>query len=183
MTRPTRNRLLVVLLVIGIIAVSRVLPDSVMYVSSALFVPIVALSLWITLPFQRARTLLARRQFDDAALELAHFEKSLSDAPWKRLFAALAVGLYTNDPVAAARNTLGAVRLEQGQLDDAAKHFDVSLEKDPGYAVPWANRAVLAATRGDEAGAKEAMQRAKALGFSSKLLPRVVADKLAEKPS
>jgi Flp pilus assembly protein TadD len=81
--------------------------------------------------------------------------------------------------MAASRNTLGAIRLEQGRLKDAARAFGTALELDPGYAVPWANRAVLAAMEGDRLAAEEARLKAKALGFAPRLLARVIEDKLA----
>lgn len=179
MSRPARNRLLVAVFVLATLSVSRWLPDEVTWASTAIFVPLVALALWLTMPFQRARSLLAKRQYEEAATELAAFEKSLVESPWKRAFASLAVGFYTSNPLAAARNTLGAVRLEQGRVDDAATHFSAALEHDALYAVPWANRAVLAAMRGDKVAAEEARQKASTLGYAPKLLSRVIADKLA----
>jgi len=178
-SRPARNRLLMAVFVVVMVLVTRRLPDEVTWASTAVFVPLVALALWVTLPFQRARSLLAKRQFDDAATELAAFEKSLVESGWRRAFASLAVGFYTSHPLAAARNTLGAVRLEQGRVDDAATHFSAALEHDALYAVPWANRAVLAAMKGDRAAAEEARQKAASLGYAPKILARVIADKLA----
>jgi tetratricopeptide (TPR) repeat protein len=178
-TRVTRNRALVAVFVIGVIVVSPRLPDVVTWVATALVFPFIGVALWVTLPFQRARTLLAKRQFDDAALQIAAFERALLESPWKARVASLAVGLYTNDPVAASRNTLGAIRLEQGRLKDAARSLGTALELDPGYAVPWANRAVLAAMEGNRDGAEEARLKAKALGFSPRMLSKVIADKLA----
>ncbi|MGV3619248.1 MAG: hypothetical protein ACO1OB_00445 [Archangium sp.] len=70
------------------------------------------------------------------------------------------------------------MRLEQGRLDDAATHLDAAIALDPLYAVPWANRAVLAAMKGDKIAAIEARDRARALGFGSKTLDAVVQDKL-----
>lgn len=178
MTRPLRNRLLVAAFVIVVIVSSPRLPTEVTWAAAAIVFPLIALALWVTAPFQRARGLLARRQFDDAAMQIAAFERAMLESPWKARLASLAVGLYTSNPVAASRNTLGAIRLEQGRLKDAARSFGTALELDPGYAVPWGNRAVLAAMEGDRAGAEAARQQAKALGFAPKLLARVIEDKL-----
>lgn len=178
MTRPARNRLLVALLVIGAFVVGPRLPDVVTWVAPLVAAPIIALALWVTAPFHRARSLLPKRAFDEAASELAAFETSLLEQGWKRRLAGLAVGLHTADPVAAARNTLGAVRLEQGRLDDARTHFSKALELDPGYGVPWGNLAVLAAMTGDRAKAEEARLEAAKRGFSPRLLAKVIEDKL-----
>lgn len=182
MTRPTRNWLLLSVFLIAVLAISPRLPDAVSWSLSALGVLLVALSLWVASPFLRARSLLARRDFDAAATELAAFETSLAASAWKRALGSLAVGFHTSNPLAAARNTLGAVRLEQGRLDDARTHFQAALERDPRYGVPFGNLAVLAAMKGDAAGAQEARAKAAALGFKPKLLAQVIADKLAQAP-
>lgn len=179
MTRPVRNRLLIAVLVIVVFVLSPRVPVEVTWGAAAVLFPLIGLALWVTLPFQRARGLLAKRQFDDAAVQIVMFEKSLLESRWKSLLASLSVGLYTTNPIAASRNTLGAIRLEQGRLKDAARSFGTALELDPGYAVPWGNRAVLCAMEGDRAGAEEARLKAKSLGFAPKLLARVIEDKLA----
>lgn len=179
MTRPARNRLLVVLFVVAVFVVSPRLPSLVTSLAAALGTTLIALSLWVTRPIHRARSLLAKGQHEPAALELVHFEKTLTDSGWQRALASLAVGLHTTNPLAAARNTLGAVRLEQGRYDDARTHFEAALARDPGYGVPWGNLAVLAAIAGDAPRAAEARQKAASLGFNPRIHGRVIEDKLA----
>ena len=179
MTRPARNRLVVVVFMLVAFFAAPRLPDGVLWGATVLATPVVLLAIWVTLPFHRARGLLRKQKYEEAATELAAFERALTQAGWKRVLAATAVGLYTANPLAAARNTLGAVRLEQGRLDDAQTHFKAALEHDVGYAVPWGNLAVLAAMRGDAAGAEEARVKAAALGFKPKVLAAVIKDKLA----
>ena len=181
MTRPLRNKLLVAVFMIAAFFFGPRLGDSALWGATAVATPLVALAVWVTWPFQQARTLLRRRQYEEAAAELATFETSIAQTGWKRALAAMAVGLYTSNALAASRNTLGAVRLEQGQLDDAQVHFKAALEHDPGYAVPWGNLAVLAAMRGDAAGAEDARLKAASLGFKPRLLGAVIKDKLATK--
>lgn len=178
MTRPTRNRLLAVALVVVTVLVLRRLPDEATWAVGIAGAVFMALALWVTTPFRKARTLMRAQKFDEAATELAAFELSLSEA-WRKRLAGFAVGLYTTHAIAASRNTLGAVRLEQGRLDDAATHFDAAIALDALYAMPWANRAVLAAMKGDKVAAMEAKDKARALGFGSKTLDAVVHDKLA----
>ncbi|MFO0600275.1 MAG: tetratricopeptide repeat protein [Myxococcaceae bacterium] len=179
MTRPARNRLIVAVVLVATVLAAPRLPTVATWIGAALGAPFVLVALLVTRPFHRARALLAQRRFDEAALELAAFEQDVQSAAWKRVMGAMAVGLYTSNPLAAARNTLGAVRLEQGRLEDAKKHFVTALELDPGYAVPHGNLAVLAAMSGDRASAEEARVKAKSLGFAPKLLERVIADTLA----
>lgn len=182
MTRPARNRLLVAVFMVAAFVAAPRLPNAALWGATAAAVPFVVVALWVTLPFHRARTLLRKKQFDAAATELAAFESALSQAPWKRAVAALAVGLYTSNALAASRNTLGAARLDQGKLDDAQTHFKAALEHDAGYAVPWGNLAVLAAMRGDAVAAEEARRRAATLGFKPKILAAVIKDKLKGAP-
>ena len=178
MTRPARNRLMVaVFVVVAFFAAPRV-PNALLWAATAVATPLLLAALWATLPFQRARGFLRKQQYEEAATELAAFESSLT-AGWKRVLASMAVGLYTSNPVAASRNTLGAVRLEQGRRDDALTHFTAALEHDALYAVPWGNLAVLAAMRGDAAAAEEARLKAATLGFKPKVLSAVIKDKLA----
>lgn len=182
MTRPTRNRLLAVVLVVVTVVVLRRLPDEATWLVGGAGGAVMALALWVTAPFRKARGLMREKKFDEAATELAAFELSLADG-WRKWLAGLAVGLYTTNAIAASRNTLGAVRLEQGRLEDATTHFDAAIALDPLYAMPWANRAVLAAMKGDRAAAMEAKDKARTLGFGSKTLDAVLHDKLTARSS
>ena len=181
MTRVNVNRLMYSLLIVAAFVAAPRLPNSALWSVLGGSITLIGLALWVTLPLHRARSLLRQRKYDEAATELAAVETSLTETKWKRTLASMAVGLYTSNALAAARNTLGAVRLEQNRLDDAEIHFKASLQHDAGYAVPWGNLAVLAAMRGDAGGAEEARQKAAALGFKPKLLAAVIKDKLAAK--
>ncbi len=167
MSRPTRNGLLVaVVLVAGVLLAPR-LPDAVVWALAASAMTVVVLATTFTGDFRAARALFAAKKFDEAALRLAAFEKSLA-SPLRARLAGLAVGVYTSNALAAARNTLGAVRLEQGRFDEAQTHFDAALEMDAHYALPWANKALLAKRRGETF--TEARNRAVALGAKAKVL-------------
>lgn len=179
MTRPARNRLVVVVFIGMVFFASTRLHDAVLWGATAVATLLVVLALWVSWPFHRARALLRKRQYESAATELAAFETSLSKTGWKRALSGLTVGLYTSNALAAARNTLGAARLEQNLLDEAQTHFRASLQHDPGYGVPWGNLAVLAAMRGEADAAEDARLKAFALGFRPKLLSAVIKDKLA----
>jgi tetratricopeptide (TPR) repeat protein len=156
-------------------------PDAVSWGLSAVLLPLIALALWVTAPLNRARSLLARKDYEGAVTALAAFEAALATS-WKRALASRAVGFYSSNPRAVARNTLGGVRLEQGKLDEAETHFASALELDPLYGVPWGNRAVLAAMRGDAAAAEAARLEAAERGFAPKLLAQVITEKLKRSP-
>lgn len=179
MTRPTRNKLMVVAFVVAAFFAAPRLGNVALWGATVIATSIVALALWVTWPLHRARALLRKQQYEPAATELAAFESSMTQTGWKRTLAAMAVGLYTSNALAAARNTLGAVRLEQARLEDAQTHFKAALAHDAGYAVPWGNLAVIAAMRGDAGGAEEARIRAAELGFKPKVLAAIIKDKLS----
>jgi tetratricopeptide (TPR) repeat protein len=178
MTRILRNRLLVAVFVIVAFASAPRLNDGVVWAITATVFPLMVLALWVARPFHRARGQLKNQQYEDAAASLAEFETSIAQVPWKRVLAGTAVGLWTFSARAAARNTLGAVRLEQNRLDDAETHFKAALQHDAGYAVPWGNLAVVAASRGDAAAAEDARSKAASMGFNPKVLSAVIKDKL-----
>lgn len=183
MTRVLRNRLLVAAFVVVAFVSAPRLSDAVVWAVAAIVFPVTLLALWVARPFHQARSLLSKQKYEEAAAALAEFEVSITQTPWKRALAGLAVGLYTFSALAAARNTLGAVRLEQGRLDDAETHFKAALQHDAGYAVPWGNLAVLAAMRGDAPAAEESRLKAASLGFKPKVLSAVIKDKLSSSSS
>src|SRR5688572_28576558 len=119
MTRVLRNRVLVAVFVIAAFASAPRLSDGVMWTVTAIVFPLMLAALWVARPFHRARAQLENQQYEEAAASLAEFETSISQAAWKRVLAGTVVGLYTFNALAAARNTLGAVRLEQNRLEDA----------------------------------------------------------------
>lgn len=172
MSRPARNWLLVALVVVVGVAVAPRLPDALVWALAGVALVVMVAALSVTADFRAARALFAKKRFDDAAVRLAGFEKSLS-APWRARLAGLAVGVYTSNALAAARNTLGAVRLEQGKFDEAQAHFDAALKLDAQYALPWANKALLAKKRGEDFS--EARNRAVALGAKAKALDALLS--------
>lgn len=178
MTRVLRNRLLIAAFVLVSVLGGPRLSSAVVWSVTGVLFPLMLLALVVARPFHQARSLLRKQQYEEAAVSLAEFETSIAQVPWKRTLAGAAVGLYTFSAIAAARNTLGAVRLEQGRLDDAETHFKAALQHDAGYAVPWGNLAVLAAMRGDAAAAEDARLKAAAMGFKPRVLSAVIKDKL-----
>lgn len=52
-----------------------------------------------------------------------------------------------------AQMNLGLALMQAGDLDGAARHFDLAVERAPAYALAYVNRAILRRARGDPAGA------------------------------
>lgn len=179
MTRPRRHLAFIVLFVVAAVAASPRLPDAALWAGAAAGLVLIALSAAVGRHFLRARTLMGQAKWEDAALELAAFEREQAESAWRRTLAVLFVGTFSSNGVAVARGTLGALRLEQGKLDEAKRHLERALEADPGYAVPHANLALLAAKQGDAAAAESHRAKAHALGFRRRAFDRALADALS----
>jgi tetratricopeptide (TPR) repeat protein len=179
MTRPRRHLALILLFVAAAVVVAPRLPDAVLWSAAAAGALLIALCLVAGKHLFRARSLMGQAKWDDAALELAAFEQEQAAGGWRRALAWLFVGTYSSNGVAVARGTLGALRLEQGKLEEAKRHLERALEADPGYAVPHANLALLAAKQGDAAAAETHREKAHALGFRRRSFERALADALA----
>lgn len=180
MTRPRRHLALIVVFVVAALVLSPRLPDAALWAAAAVGALLLAVSYAAGRHLFAGRALMAKARFDDAALELAAFEQEQSNSAWRRALAFLFVGTFSSDGVAVARNTLGAIRLEQGKLDEAEGHLRRALEQDPGYAVPHANLALVAAARGEPEAAQAHRDRAWALGFRRKVLDVAVKERLAK---
>ena len=182
MSRPARNRLLVFVVMIVAFVVSPRLPTWLTWVLGGAGLPVVGVALWVTAPLRAARTLLMRKQFEQAAMAVLAFEARMA-LLWQRVLAALAVGFYTSNPKAAARNVMGAVRLDEGKLDEAERMLEKAVKLDDGYAIPFANLAMVAAKRGDRAVAMERREAARKRGYASKTLDAELERSLSEAAS
>jgi len=181
MTRPRRNLALIALFVVVAFALAPRLPDAVLTTAAALGAGLVVACGLAAKHLLAGRSLMKQGRWDDAALELAAFEQEQARGGWKKALGFLIVGAWSSDGVAVARGTLGAIRLEQGRLDEAEAHLKRALEQDAGYAIPHANLALVAARRGDAAAAEAHRARAHALGFRRRAFEKALADALATK--
>jgi hypothetical protein len=161
MTRPARNRLLLVTLCLAFIATGRWIG---VYLGIAVLLAALA-SFFTAREFFAARSAMRSQRWVDALTGFQRFEASSGS---RGPLSWLAMSLYSFDPVAIARNMSGVVHLENGKLDLAEAAFKSSLQKDPGYAVPHLNLAVVAARRKDRAAMDVHLAEAARLGLTSK---------------
>jgi tetratricopeptide (TPR) repeat protein len=180
MARPQRNLVLLVLLVAVLVLLGGRVPVEVAWWLSGAAMAGLGFVAWLGRRFFNARALLSQRRLEVALLETAAFEQELTKTAWRRALAFLYVGVFSSNGVAVARNLLGSIRLEQGQLDDAKAHFERALAEDASYAVPVANLAVVAAMQGRAEDAERDRLRARALGFRRKSLDAAIASALAK---
>lgn len=166
MSRPNRNRLLFagfwgLCLVLG-----NVLPDVARLPFVLLILALAGLSFAVSRQFFAGRRHLKKKRWVDAISCFQQFEAELNASPWKRRFSWLAAGVYTTDPVALARNNIGVIHLENGKLELASAAFRSALERDPQYAVPHLNLAVVAAKRDDRGAVDAELAEAARLGLT-----------------
>jgi hypothetical protein len=160
MTRPARNRLLLLALCAVCIALGSVagVPLFITLLVAAAVSYITARDVFA------ARRAIRQRRWVDALMSLQKFEAK----PPPRPLCWLTMSTYSFEPVAIARNLSGIVHLENNNLDLAQAAFQSALAKDPLYAVPQLNLAVVAARRKDTAAMERHLAEAKRLGLSGK---------------
>lgn len=124
----------------------------------------------------------SRREWRKAIERYERFEKKLLKFAWPKLTVALYLGIYSLDGVAIARNGIAHSLLNAGDLDQAVPWLRSALQRDPYYAVPYVNLAVIAAKRGDEQTAMREMTKAVQLGFNPQNAQRILR-KVLENPT
>jgi Tfp pilus assembly protein PilF len=89
------------------------------------------------------------------------------------------LGLYTSDPVALALNNIGACQIGLHELDQALETLGRALQRDPKYAVPHVNLALICRLRNDTARADVHAQTAMRLGYSEAALDQLLRRAIA----
>ncbi|MBL8938021.1 MAG: hypothetical protein JNM69_25885 [Archangium sp.] len=130
--------------------------------------------------YGKARALLSAKQYEAAFDELLAFEQQVRRDGWRRSLAFLYTGFHTGDPLALARCYQGVVRLEQGRLVEAEALLKGVVELDQAYGLAWANRAIVAASMGDEPSARAHERLARQNGVTGATLARTIAAALSK---
>lgn len=183
MTRPQQHVAIWVAGGLLLLGLPLVLPTDVVFILVGVAWGLALVSFVARGRYGRGRALLKAKRYEAAFDELLAFEAQVKRDAWRRQLAFLYAGFRTANPIALARGYQGVVRLEQGRLAEAEALLKSALEADPDYAVPWANRAIVAASLGDEAKARAHAATAKSLGFTDVGLDRAIADALSRAQS
>jgi len=127
-----------------------------------------------------SKRLMRRREWQAAVEKLKKLEQKLSQASWQRASSILYLNVYTFDSVALIRNQIGQCFMNLEDPDQAVRWLRSALLRDPHFAIPYVNLALIAAQRKDEATARREMSRAVQLGFNpataSNLLRRALEE-------
>ena len=175
MPRPIRNRVVLLLCLAGAALIGAVVPRSVALALLATVFTLAFISYLVSFNYFSARRAMRKKKWVEALKGLEAYELGLA-TPWKRWLSFLALGTYSLDGVAIARNNVGVVHLENAKLEWAEKAFASALERDPLYAVPHVNLAVAAARRGDGTLMQRHLDEAARLGVrSSRMNKRIAA--------
>jgi tetratricopeptide (TPR) repeat protein len=128
--------------------------------------------------FFASKRLMRKRQWQAAVDKLKKLEQKLLNASWQRASPVLYLNVYTFDGVALVRNQIGQCFMNLEDPDQAVRWFRSALMRDPQFAIPYVNLALIAAQRRDETNARREMTRAVQLGFNparaSQLLRRAL---------
>jgi tetratricopeptide (TPR) repeat protein len=173
--RPTKNRLLLAGFVLAMVSLSLKAPTWLVNSLSALGLLVVLTALYVARNFFAGRNFLKAKNYQLAAHRLIDFEKELLASRVKRALAWLFTGMYTSSGLALARCTLGAVRFEEGLLDESEVHFKQALAYDDQYAFAYVNLALVARQRGRESEEKILKEKAIELGLSQKKVDAALA--------
>jgi tetratricopeptide (TPR) repeat protein len=148
-------------------------PITIVVVALLLFVPgRIQGFLWRDL--YTGRRLLESGSFSSSVTASEQFIQHVESKPWLRRLWWLQGAIYTRDPVAMARNNIGAAHLELGQFDDAKRAFSEAVALDAEYAVPQFNLAMIAGLEEDDAEKEHRLERAAALGYSQSAIDNFV---------
>jgi tetratricopeptide (TPR) repeat protein len=178
MTRPQQHVAIWAVGLLLMVGLSLVLPADALFLLIGMAWGLALVSFVARGRYGRARALLAQKKYEAAFDELRAFEQQVTREAWRRHLAFLYAGFRTSDAIALARGYQGVVRLEQGRLSEAEALFKSALQKDPDYGVPWANRAIVAASLGDEKSARAHVATARSLGLKDPALDLAVAQAL-----
>lgn len=166
MKRPNRVLLVTAVSFITFLCVIQGIRRDVAAIVVAMLVVFVALLVTWGRDFYRGRSFLRRRQWARALRHFERYERKLSAARFHRLLNALHLSIYTRDGVALALNNIAVCRMNLREMPAATQALKLALARDPRYAVPHANLAVIAALAGDEATALEELAEAARLGYA-----------------
>jgi tetratricopeptide (TPR) repeat protein len=113
-----------------------------------------------------SKRLMKRRQWQAAVEKLKKLEQKLLHASWQRASSLLYLNVYTFDGVALVRTQVAQCFMNLDDPDQAVRWLRSALLRDPHFAIPYVNLALIAAQRRDEATARREMSRAVQLGFN-----------------
>jgi tetratricopeptide (TPR) repeat protein len=174
MKRSQRNLFIIMAAMVAFYSIVTRLPwQAALAVSGAALVGFVALAVWGRDYFV-ARRHARKRNWPLAIERFQRFEHKALKAPWRRLAIVLSLNVYTFDVPAIARNEIAQAFINANDLEQASTWLRSALQRDPQYAAPYVNLAVIAALRSDAAAALREMSKAVQLGYNVQAAQRIL---------
>jgi tetratricopeptide (TPR) repeat protein len=166
MKRTQRNLFLIMAAMVAFYSIISRLPGiAALAVLAAALIGLGVLAM-LAREYFASKRLMKRRQWNAAIEKLKKLEQKLLNAHWQRASAVLYLNVYTFDGVALVRNQIAQCLINLDDLDQAVRWLRSALLRDPQFALPYVNLALIAAQRRDETTARREMSRAVQLGFS-----------------
>jgi len=114
----------------------------------------------------RGRRALDRGEPKLALSHLKEFLATVRAQPWRKPLLWLSWSFYTPSVEAMALNNIGTAQFALGDNGAAEVAWRDALDLDPQYPIPYANLALIAATRNDSSAASQHLEAARRLGYS-----------------
>lgn len=166
MKRTQRNLFIIMAAMVAFYSIVSRLPGIAALAVLATALIMVAVFAILAREYFASKRLMRRRQWQAAIDKLKKLEQKLLKASWKRASTLLYLNVYTFDGVALVRAQVAQCFMNLEDLDQAVRWLRSALLRDPHFAIPYVNLALIAAQRRDEATARREMSRAVQLGFS-----------------
>lgn len=174
MRRPTRVKLSILGGCGLLIAINLALPGWVARLVALTALAACAGSAAASADYFAGRKALRRKDWVAAIAAFERYAARQRAQPWRQWAGALSYSVYSFDAQAIAHNAIGAVHLNNGQLERAEASFNAAISSDPGYGVPHLNLALVAAQRGDTDAAERHARQAELLGVPKKRVRRAL---------
>ena len=123
-------------------------------------------------PLFRGQRALASQKPAQALADFHQFLQTIESQPWRKWALWLSWSIYTPHANAMGLNNVGAAHAAMGEIDTAEAAWRQALVVDPLYAIPHANLAATAASRGEADLAAKLLAEAARLGYSGGALDR-----------
>jgi tetratricopeptide (TPR) repeat protein len=180
MKRTQRNLFIIMAAMVAFYSIVSRLPGmAALAVLGAALIVIAVLAI-LAREYFASKRLMRRRQWQAAIEKLKKLEQKLLKASWQRASSLLYLNVYTFDGVALVRNQVAQCFMNLDDFDQAVRWLRSALLRDPHFAIPYVNLALIAAQRKDETNARREMSRAIQLGFNPATASRLLRRALEE---
>ena len=125
--------------------------------------------------FYTGRKLMDAGDHERARQEFEQFLVKARERPGLKSMIWLVWAVYTRDVEAMTLNNIGAILMQQGNLDPAESKLAQAIELDAEYPIPYFNLAIIEECRGNRDAAARSLATAQELGYRNTSIDKVIA--------